>query len=88
MSTLAKQSHTCPIYEDNEIHKNFVSVPLSLRTASTVVWLGFGGVRVSRTLYDAYITSQESHYPGVLDNPQQSKLICMYTAGIFIRINK
>ena len=26
------------------------------------------GVRVSRTLYDAYITCQESHYPGVLDN--------------------
>ena len=64
--------HTCPIYEHNEIHDNFVrhhSVPFSLRTASTVVWLGFGGVRVSRTLYDAYITCQESHYPGVLDNP-------------------
>ena len=28
------------------------------------------GVRVSRTLNDDYITCQESHYPGVLDNPQ------------------
>ena len=27
------------------------------------------GVRISRTLYDAYITCQESHYPG----PSSSK---------------
>ena len=38
--------HTCPIYEHTEVHDNFIrhqSVPLSLRTASTVVCLGFGG---------------------------------------------
>jgi len=44
---LLSSVHTCPIYEDNEIHDNFVRHHkvslLSLRTTTTVVWLGFGG---------------------------------------------
>ena len=41
------------------------------------------GVRVSRTLYDAYITCQESHYQGVLDNPQRKERIILGQDGSF-----
>ena len=64
-----KISHTCPIFWNNEIHSTSQETFFICHTIVAILLK----IRIMGTLHDAHTTSRESHYSGVLDNPQISR---------------